>query len=142
MNLTSSTVQASAAIADRPQIDTDEAQALAASRPGGDQTDPALRCLSLVAGYFRILADPDALRHELALSDRAAASSDLVRAARLLGLKAKMVSRNDPAALRSLPSPAVLRLKGSGWGILVCRTNAGNYLLTQIGRDGAIANRE
>src|SRR5262245_38705247 len=61
--------------------------------------DTALQCLSLVAGFYRIQADARQLRHELALGDRVAEATDILRAARLLGLKAKAVTRNTPEGL-------------------------------------------
>ena len=50
--------------------------------------DSGLAGLAMVAGYYRIAADPAQLRHELALGAHAAAPEDLVRAAKRLNLKA------------------------------------------------------
>jgi subfamily B ATP-binding cassette protein HlyB/CyaB len=54
--------------------------------------DTGLAALALVAGYYRIAADADQLSHELALAGRLADADDLARAARLLGLKARVVA--------------------------------------------------
>ncbi|RBP06381.1 peptidase C39-like protein, partial [Roseiarcus fermentans] len=52
-----------------------------ADAPGVVKVDSGLSALSLIAGYYRIAADPSQLRHQLALTGRQAGSEDLVRAA-------------------------------------------------------------
>ncbi|RBP07140.1 peptidase C39-like protein, partial [Roseiarcus fermentans] len=51
------------------------------SAPPPEEVDSGLSALSLIAGYYRIAADPSQLRHQLALTGRQAGSEDLVRAA-------------------------------------------------------------
>jgi ATP-binding cassette, subfamily B, bacterial HlyB/CyaB len=46
--------------------------------------DPGLRALCGIAAYYRIAADPVQLARELALTNRAADESDLMRAAGIL----------------------------------------------------------
>jgi subfamily B ATP-binding cassette protein HlyB/CyaB len=53
--------------------------------------DGGLAGLSLIAGYYRIAADPAQLRHQLALSAHPAEAEDLVRAANLLQLKSRII---------------------------------------------------
>jgi ATP-binding cassette, subfamily B, bacterial HlyB/CyaB len=53
--------------------------------------DPGLRALCGIAAYYRIGADPVQLARELALGERAADEADLIRAARIVGLKARLV---------------------------------------------------
>ena len=57
--------------------------------------------------YYRIGADPARLQRELALGVRQADELDLIRAARLIGMRA------GPSAERTgrMPTPAVVRLK-------------------------------
>jgi subfamily B ATP-binding cassette protein HlyB/CyaB len=80
--------------------------------------DKALCSLALVAGYFRIAADPVHLQHQLALSGRAATAEDVVRGANLLGLKSRIVRCADVSRLGSVPYPALIGLKEGGFGVL------------------------
>ena len=57
--------------------------------------DPGLSALAMIAGYYRIGAEPAQLRHQLALFDRASGPDDIMRAARLIGLKSREVSHVD-----------------------------------------------
>lgn len=69
--------------------------------------DPGLRALCGIAAYYRIAADPVQLARELALTGRAADESDLVRAARMVGLKARLVGKVTAERLATLPVPAI-----------------------------------
>jgi subfamily B ATP-binding cassette protein HlyB/CyaB len=88
----------------------------AEARPPG--ADSGLEALALVAGYYRIPADPGQLAHRLALAGRAAGGDDLLRAAGLLGLKARRLERLDAARLAKLPLPAIVGSAEGGFAIL------------------------
>jgi ABC-type bacteriocin/lantibiotic exporter with double-glycine peptidase domain len=60
-----------------------------------ERLDPGLAALSLIAGYYRIAADPAQLRHQLALTRHSAGTEDLLRAANLLGLKSRVIRSVD-----------------------------------------------
>ena len=62
--------------------------------------DSGLTALAMVAGYYRIAADPAQLRHELALGAHAAGPEDLVRAAKRLNLKARLLTGKPRQAPR------------------------------------------
>ena len=53
--------------------------------------DSGLGGLALIAGYYRIAADPQQLRHQLALAGRLANAEDIVRGANLLQLKSRIL---------------------------------------------------
>jgi subfamily B ATP-binding cassette protein HlyB/CyaB len=80
--------------------------------------DTGLGALALIAGYYRIAADPAQLGHELALGGRTAGADDLVRAAFLLGLKARMIKEPGATRLARLPLPAIIGLKDGGFAVL------------------------
>ena len=80
--------------------------------------DTGLYALVLLAGYYRIAADPAQLKHELALINRFAASEDLVRGAKLLQLKSRIVRNTTAHRLAGVPCPAVIGLKNGGFGLL------------------------
>lgn len=80
--------------------------------------DPGLVALCQIAAYYRIGADPSQLRHQLALTDRPADSGDLVRAAKLLRLNARIVHAPSEHRLRHIPTPALVKRAGSGFLLL------------------------
>jgi ATP-binding cassette, subfamily B, bacterial HlyB/CyaB len=77
--------------------------------------DSGLQALCAVAGYYRIPSDPLKIARELAIAGRPFASDDLVRAAKLLGLKARVLQRVDGARLARLPTPSLVKLKEGGF---------------------------
>lgn len=65
-----------------------------------------------IAAYFRIPADADALRHELALSGNTQAEPhQLVRAAKSIGLKASVGAISPSEDFTHLTAPSLLRLR-------------------------------
>ncbi len=87
--------------------------------------DSGLRALCGIASYYRIAADPAHLATELALHGGEAGEKDLVRAAALIGLKARIVENPSAARLAAAPVPAILRLKSGGYCILGGETPGG-----------------
>ena len=80
--------------------------------------DQGLVALCQIAAYYRIGADPSQLRHQLALSDRSADSGDIVRAANLLRLNARILHAPSERRLKSIPTPALLKLAGGSFALL------------------------
>jgi subfamily B ATP-binding cassette protein HlyB/CyaB len=60
--------------------------------------DSGLLGLALIAGYYRIAADPAQIKHQLALIGRFAVCDDLVRGANLLGRASCEASRHRGSA--------------------------------------------
>ena len=75
--------------------------------------DRGLRALCGIAAYYRISADPVQLARELALGGREADEAALIRAARLVGLKARLVAQVTAERLTTLPTPAIVRVNGA-----------------------------
>ncbi len=94
---------------------TKEPDALASS---AQVLDGGLAALSLIAGYYRVAADPGQLRHQLALTGRLAAAEDLVRAANLLQLKSRIIRGANAKRLGAMPYPAIIELKDGGFAVL------------------------
>ena len=65
--------------------------------------DGGLAGLALVAGYYRIAADPAQLRHQLALTGRLAHGEDIVRGANILQLKSRILREVTRQASRRHP---------------------------------------
>ena len=80
---------------------TGGAETIEALRP-----DSGLAALVAVASYFRIAAQPDKLARDLALN-KAAGPQDLLRAAKQLGLKARLIEVDSHSRLATLPAPAI-----------------------------------
>jgi ATP-binding cassette, subfamily B, bacterial HlyB/CyaB len=77
--------------------------------------DSGLMGLSLIAGYYRIAADPAQLKHQLALIGRFANAEDLVRGANILGLRSRILRRVSAKRLGAVPYPALMHLKEGGF---------------------------
>lgn len=92
------------------------------------QVDNGLRALCLVAGYYRIAAQAEVLSKQLALGEPAVAD-DVLRAARLVGLKARRVSGVSERRLSGLPTPAIACLADGGFAIFAGATSTGGLRL-------------
>jgi subfamily B ATP-binding cassette protein HlyB/CyaB len=93
------------------------------------QPDHGLAAVALIAGYYRIAADPAQLRHQLALTGRLAEAEDLVRAANLLELKSRIIRGVAAGRLGAIPYPAVLSLKDGGFAVLAAAAEKGRVRL-------------
>jgi ATP-binding cassette, subfamily B, bacterial HlyB/CyaB len=73
--------------------------------------DAGLCAICGIAAYYRIYADPAQLARELALKDGETDEFDLIRAAQIIGLKARHVTGVNAKRLAKLPTPAIVRVK-------------------------------
>jgi subfamily B ATP-binding cassette protein HlyB/CyaB len=83
----------------------------------------------MIAGYYRIAADPAQLRHLLALSAAAATAEDLVRGANLLQLKSRILTGARAKRLDVIPYPAIIGLKAGGFALIVAAPVKGRVRL-------------
>jgi subfamily B ATP-binding cassette protein HlyB/CyaB len=105
--------------------------------------DSGLAAIAIIAGYFRIAADPSQLSHELALTGKTADAEDLVRAARLLGLKARVIANAPASRLKAIPLPAVIGLADGRHAILAEQSSEGGLrLIDPIDRSAKTASAE
>src|SRR5947199_172413 len=100
------------------------------NRPVGPEViaapvDTGLRAIVGIAGYYRIAADAHQIERELALTGRLSNEDDLIRAARLVGLKARVLRGIRAKRLLTIPTPAILRLNDVSFSILIARGPAG-----------------
>ncbi len=72
-------------------------------------TDSGLACVALIARLFQVAADPAQIRHEFGNPVEPFDGTTMIRALKLLGLKAREVAI-DARGLESLPLPAIVRL--------------------------------
>lgn len=98
-----------------------------ADPPAGPvQIDSGLRALCGIAAFYRIAGDPQHLERELALTGRRANEKDLLRAARIVGLKARILENIRATRLLGVPLPAILRRPDGSFCVLVARNPAGD----------------
>ena len=83
--------------------------------------------LAMIAVRYRIAVDPAQLVHELALTSRSAEADDIVRAAKHVGLKAKVLREQPFKRLNSVPLPALIGLKDGGYAVLAARIPDGTF---------------
>jgi len=91
--------------------------------------DSGLRALCGIAAFYRIAADPMQLQHDLALKGRVAQAADIQRAARTIGLKARVVDRLTEERLRTIPVPAIVEVRGGSFQVLGGLNPSGKYRL-------------
>ena len=80
--------------------------------------DAALCALTMIAGYYRIAADPAQLRRQLAVTGRTANAEDIVRGANVLEMKSRILRNVTAARLVVVPYPAILALEDGGFAVL------------------------
>ena len=90
-----------------------------------EHLDTGLLSLCGIASFFRIATDQNQLRRELSLLDRVAAPEDLLRAARLVGLKARVVGKVTADRLARIPLPAIVQTNSGGFCVFVARGETG-----------------
>ena len=95
----------------------------------GRHEDSGLQGLCGIAAYYRIVASPDQIRRELALHGKTVSCEDLVRAAALIGLKARLIRPIHKQRLAALPSPAIIRTRAGRFEVFGGKTPAGDYRL-------------
>jgi subfamily B ATP-binding cassette protein HlyB/CyaB len=97
----------------------------------GRDRDSGLACLVIIARLYGLPADSSQLRHQFGHADRPVDTTDLLRAARSLGLKAKAV-RSGWERLSSTPLPAIARDK-DGQFFLVAQVKDDQVLIQDPG---------
>ncbi|MBI2994319.1 MAG: type I secretion system permease/ATPase [Gammaproteobacteria bacterium] len=96
--------------------------------------DTGLACLAILARLHGLPADPGRIRHEFGSPGAPLSSTDLIRAARALGFKAREI-RCAPDRLDRMPLPAIAPLKEGGFHI-VAGVNGEELLVQDPARPG------
>ena len=89
--------------------------------------DSGLHGLCGIAAFYRIAADPGHLAKELALGERQAGEQDVLRAAGMVGLKARMVRGVTLKRLKAMPVPALIRVGDGSFQVLGGANPSGHY---------------
>ena len=91
--------------------------------------DSGLRALCGIAAFYRIAADPVQLHHDLALKGRTSEAIDIQRAAKIIGLKARLVEKVTEQRLRAMPVPAIVKIRSGSFQVLGGLNPTGKYRL-------------
>ena len=83
--------------------------------------DSGLTCLAAVCGYFFISVDPKQIAHELGLGADMATANDIIRAARMMKLRGRLVKKIAFAEISPAMLPAIIAMKTGGFRLLVAR---------------------
>ncbi len=113
----------------------EEAEPLGESSSSAEhETDTGLACLAMLARYHQIAAEPAQLAHEFQRNGEPFAVSDILLAARKLGLTAKSV-RSDHSRLDRVPLPAVAQAHDGSF-FIIARADADRVLIhdPRVGR--------
>lgn len=97
------------------------------AQPIGKRPDSGLFALAAIASHYRIAADPFQLAHDLGLGTRTAVGEDIVRAAKRIGLRSRLLREQDAKRLASIPVPCMLRTKDGAYWVLVARLADGQF---------------
>ena len=109
-----------------PDNETSDENASRAST-GMDGSDSGLVSLCAIAAYYRIPADPTQIRHHLAILGKSVEADDLVRAAQLVGLKARVINSLTQGRLDKIPVPAIVHLGTGEFEVFGGRMPSGAY---------------
>jgi len=89
--------------------------------------DTGLRALCGVAAFYRIAAEPSQMTRDLGLQGKSVGETDIVRAAQLIGLRARLIRVTKVKRLLSLPTPALVRMTDGIFRVLGGRNPSGKY---------------
>src|SRR5574337_154656 len=81
-------------------------------------TDSGLIALTIVAAFHHIPSDVRQINHELGLGQRMASPPDIVRAAKMVGLKSRVLTGQKAARLHTAPFPSIVGLKDGAFAVV------------------------
>ncbi len=86
------------------------------------KTDTGLLCLAMIAKFYGVAADPEQIKHAFAIGNDGMNDTDILRAAKELGFKAKAVDVGFER-LQKLPMPMIVKLGEFQYSILAKMEN-------------------
>lgn len=79
--------------------------------------DTALVSFCTISAYYHIASDPEQLKRELSLQGKSISEKDILRAAQLIGLRARIVEVTNYERLARIPVPAIAKLRDGNFVI-------------------------
>jgi ATP-binding cassette, subfamily B, bacterial HlyB/CyaB len=90
-------------------------------------SDSGLVALTMIAAFHHVPSDVRQISHELGLGQRVSAATDIVRAAKMIGLKSRIRSGQAGARLHTAPLPAIIGLKDGTFAVLGRKQNDATF---------------
>ena len=75
----------------------------------GPQPNGALAALAAISAYYRVPADPEQIARELSLQGKEISGDDIIRAAQLIGFKARVIEIAKVERFSRVPVPAIAK---------------------------------
>ena len=91
--------------------------------------ETGLPALALIANFHRLSCNAEQVRHELGLGHKILDAADLVRASKLVNLKARRLQRQKIDVLATVPMPALVQMKDGSFLIFGRRYDDGKMRL-------------
>ncbi len=112
-----------------------------AAQPALQPFDTGLPSLALVANFHKLACDVEQVRHEMGLGTKPCTSIDVVRAAKLVKLKARRLTKQRARALHGVPLPAMVEMKDGQFWIYGRRHDDGKMrLVNAVSREVRIVS--
>lgn len=99
----------------------------ASSQP--DNIDSGIYSLCSIAHYYHVPANPEFIKRDLVLTDVHAEAKDILRAAHLIDMKARVVSQYNEKRLLKLPLPAIVKLDDGKYYVLTGKNEQNQFRL-------------
>ncbi|TXM94259.1 type I secretion system permease/ATPase [Methylobacterium sp. WL116] len=84
----------------------------------GPHPDSGLSALALVASFHQVQCEQAQVRHELGIGGAPATEVDITRGARKLGLKSRLLTKQKPERLDTIPLPTIIGYKDGSYRLL------------------------
>ncbi|MGU3537401.1 type I secretion system permease/ATPase [Methylobacterium sp. A54F] len=87
--------------------------------------DSGLSALALVASFHQVNCEPAQVRHELGIGTAPSSDVDVVRGARKLGLKGRLLRKQKPERLDKVPYPCIIQYQDGSFRLIGRRFDDG-----------------
>lgn len=88
-----------------------------------------ISCLCAISAFYRIASDPEQIRRELSLQGKQISEDDLLRAAQLIGLKARVIEVTSIERFSRVPAPAIIKQHDGSYRIFGGKQTSGKFRL-------------
>jgi subfamily B ATP-binding cassette protein HlyB/CyaB len=108
----------------------------------GPAPDSGLSALAIACSFHHIPCDVAQLAHELGLGEKAATASEIVRGAKMLGLKSRVLNGQGRKRLETAPIPAIIQLKNGSFLVLGRRHEGSIRVVEPVKRHAQVEDIE
>lgn len=105
--------------------------------------DSGLSALALVSSFHQVPCELGQVRHELGLGSGTASAVDLVRGAKLISLRARLLRDQKPERLERVPLPAIIQWDDDSFRLVGRRLDDGTFrIIDPVARTAEHIDRE